>query len=99
MNGEVSLFGATSFDYVALLTCAIGAGGDVTQEFELDTVWGEYEPKLVAHLNNLLECANAEDENAVQTCFATEVPVANATFFEFLGAVGEVSFGRCAAKT
>lgn len=94
LNNEASLFTETSFDYVALFTCAIGAGENATQVYQLDTVWGVYEPKLLAHLANLVECANAGDEDVVQACFDTEVPAANATYFEFLGAVDEVGFDR-----
>lgn len=71
---------------IALLACAIEVGQNVTEKNDLGTIWELYEPVLREHLRNLTNCADDEE------CFSSEITAANTTWFQFLGAVEEVSF-------
>lgn len=83
-----------TFDPVAVLTCAIQVGQNVTQEFNLTVVWDFFEPTLTEHLANLTNCSSAGDNDAVQACLRAESLAANATYFDFVATVNEVGFNR-----
>lgn len=82
----------TSSNGTGILPCAIEVGKNVTEQYELATVWEVFEPVLLGHLENITSCASAGNEEAVQACIAKERKSARRTYMEFLAAVKEVRF-------
>jgi len=87
---EVDIFEADStVDYVGILECSIEVGETTTTEYELNTIWESYAPRLAAHLENITKCSSEEGDEAVQACHDRESKVAIQTYEEFLEAVRE----------
>lgn len=74
----------------ARLVCAIEAGKNVTEEYELSDIWEINEPVLQGHLENLTNCASAGSQEDIQNCYYAEIPALDATYSAFLAAVKEV---------
>lgn len=87
---DETLLGSTP-DHISILTCVIEISQNVTTEFELVTIWEQYEARFLTHLANLTDCPTAGDADAVQRCFDRESQRAIVTYREFLGVVREVS--------
>lgn len=72
------------------LLCAIDVGKNVTEEFELISIWALFEPVLLEHVVNITNCISAGDEAAVQVCTRREQLASRDTYILFLAAVNEV---------
>lgn len=53
-------------DYAAVLECAINIAVNVSEEFEIYSVWEKYEPTIDTHLANIKECPSIGDPELVQ---------------------------------
>lgn len=72
--------------HAAPLRCAIAAGKNVTDEFELNSIWVVFEPTFLEHVANITNCAG----DGVDACVTREQLAARTTYLQFLAAVGEV---------
>lgn len=90
LDDETSLNG--TIDYVALMNCSIEISRNVTEEYNLTSIWNAYEPTILGHLANFQNCASIVDSEAAQTCLNVEIPAANETMRVFVGTVRAVSF-------
>lgn len=53
-------------DFVGILTCAIEAGRNNAEDYELTEVWKMFESMFEAHLANITDCAIAGDEEPIR---------------------------------
>lgn len=80
-----------TIDYVALFKCSNEVSKNSTAEYKLTEVWEAYEPELLEHLEKLIACPSAGDENEVEACQQPVFHAVYKTYQAFLDDVREVS--------